>query len=142
MKKSRHHLPTDHRDRIVDLLSAHVLKNHPEIAAAYIFGSFATAGPFADIDVALLLGDLPTDPLGYEFALESDFERIAGFPVDVRILNPAPLSFQYQVIRRGRIIADRDPTFRADFMSLALKKYFDFAPFRRRYLQEVSNAPI
>ena len=30
----------------------------------------------------------------------------------------------------------------ADFESYVLKKYFDFARFRRRYLSEVINAPI
>jgi len=27
-------------------------------------------------------------------------------------------------------------------MGRILKEYFDFAPFRRRYLEEVTNAPI
>lgn len=64
------------------------------------------------------------------------------YPMDIRIINRAPLSFCQSVIRNGRIVVDRDPNMRADFEGLILKQYFDFAPFHRRYLCEVKNAPV
>jgi hypothetical protein len=63
-------------------------------------------------------------------------------PVDIRILNRAPISFCQNVIREGKVILDKNPDERAFFQGLILKKYFDFEPFRRRYLREVVNAPI
>jgi len=46
------------------------------------------------------------------------------------------------VIRHGQIIIDCKPNMRSDFESYILRKYFDFAPFRRRYLAEVINARL
>ena len=63
-------------------------------------------------------------------------------PVDVRILNRAPISFVYQVIKGGITIADKNKDLRADFEGLTLKKYFDFQHLRNEYLKEVANAPI
>jgi len=74
--------------------------------------------------------------------MECKLEKILGCPVDVRVLNYAPLSFCQNVIRQGKVVMDRNPDLRADFEGKVLKQYFDFAPFRRQYLQEVTNAPI
>ena len=40
------------------------------------------------------------------------------------------------------VILDQDSNLRADFENLTLKKYFDFSFFRRRYLEDVSHAPL
>jgi predicted nucleotidyltransferase len=114
----------------------------PEIVAAYLFGSFTEKRSFSDIDIGILLRKTPEKPMEVEFKLENDLERILNLPVDLRILNKAPLSFCYTVIRQKEIIVDRDSDLRADFETYTLKKYFDFAPFRRRYLAEVENAEI
>jgi hypothetical protein len=70
--------------------------------------------------------------------LEESLSEI-GFriPTDVRILNSAPLSFQYSVIRNGIPVTVRDICKKDDFELLTLVKYFDFSPFRREYLREV-----
>jgi len=57
-------------------------------------------------------------------------------------LNGAPLSFRYQVIRQGQVILDRDSDLRAAFEGMVFKKYFDFAPFRKRYLKEIGHATV
>ncbi|MGQ9631107.1 MAG: hypothetical protein ACUVXI_12495 [bacterium] len=63
-------------------------------------------------------------------------------PVDVRVLNFAPLSFRYSVIRAGVPIFVRDDDARVDFEVLTLAKYFDFEPFRRMYLREIFHIGI
>ena len=78
----------------------------------------------------------------YEFELEIKLEELVKFSVDVRVLNKAPITFVQNVIRHGIIIIDNKPNIRADFESYILRKYFDFAPFRRQYLAEVVNAPL
>ena len=113
-----------------------------EITAAFPFGSFVTEDPFSDIDLGVITNVEPESPLNYELNLESKLERVIKYPMDIRIINRAPLSFCQSVIRNGRIVVDRDPNMRADFEGLILKQYFDFAPFRRRYLHEVINAPV
>jgi uncharacterized protein len=84
----------------------------------------------------------PPNPVVFEIEIETELEKITGCPVDIRILNGAPLSFCQQVIRNGEVILDSDPDTRADFEGRTLKKYFDFSRFRTRYLREVCHAPL
>jgi predicted nucleotidyltransferase len=121
---------------------ASFLDQHQEIYCVYIHGSFLTADLFADIDIGLLLARPPENLIEYEFEIEIAIERQVNLPVDVRVLNNAPLSFIQNVIRHGKVVLDKKPNTRSDFESYSLRKYFDFAPFRRRYLSEVINAPI
>ena len=120
-----------------------LLKRHCKaMAAVYVFGSFVTDKLFSDIDIGILLVESDRKTLNAELELESQLEKIIKYPVDVRILNTAPLSFVRHVIKNGRLIVDIDPTFRSDFESLTARKYFDFSRFRKRYLKDVCNAPI
>jgi predicted nucleotidyltransferase len=129
------------KEEIIKTISIYLLQ-HDEIYAAYIFGSFITEKTFADIDLGVLLRHEFENLLEYEIELESELEKMVKFGMDVRALNRAPVSFAQNVIRYGQIIVNHDPNRRSDFESYVLRKYFDFAPFRRRYLSEVINAPI
>lgn len=128
-----------HEDRssVIDRLKS-ALEEHPgpEIVFAYVHGSFAKDGPFRDIDIAVYLKEPPDSALEYELALEAALIQSAPYPVDVRVLNNAPLSFRYQVIKEGRILFVRDDDARSDFQESTLSRYFDFAPFRSLYLKE------
>ena len=142
MEKGIKHFTTKQaKEEIVDAIST-FLQQHGEIYAAYLFGSFITKKLFADIDLGVLLRREPEDILEYEIELESKLEKLERFRLDVRVLNRAPISFAQNVIRYGRLIIDREPNIRSDFESYVLKKYFDFARFRRIYLAEVINAPL
>jgi hypothetical protein len=47
-----------------------------------------------------------------ELRLEAEMaERIREYPVELRVLNQAPLSFRYQVIEEGILLVIRDETF-------------------------------
>lgn len=138
----KHSLKDPQRGQVVKKISSYLVKRHGEIVAAYLFGSFNTADRFSDIDLAVFVDNPQDDPLFFEINLEVELEKIVKYPVDVRILNHAPLSFCREVIRSGTVIVDREPNLRADFQGNILKQYFDFTPFRRRYLVEVVNAPV
>lgn len=138
----KHALSTSKKQRLEKEIAAFLTGEVEGLSFAYIFGSFATPGPFSDIDIAIYLEKPVDDPLDAEFDLENALEERIRLPVDVRILNKAPVSFCRNVIKEGTVIIDNDPNRRADFQGLVLKKYFDFEPFRRRYLREVINAPI
>ena len=119
------------------------LKKRKNIIFAYIFGSFAQEEKFSDIDIGVFVSEkISQEPLNYEFDLEEEIQSFTHLPVDVRIINHAPLSFVYHVIKEGILIIDKDAGKRADFEGIIFKKYLDFAFFRRRYLKEVPNAPI
>ena len=140
--KKKHQLNKIERDRIIQRITTHLLENEQDIAAVYVFGSFLDYESFADIDIGIFSGRVIPSPLEYELRLESALEKIAKLPVDIRILNKAPLAFVQNVIRNGKLIVDLHPNRRADFESRILKEYFDFSPFQRQYLREVENAPI
>jgi predicted nucleotidyltransferase len=142
MIRKKHRIKNYQRERVVNKISSYLVERHKEIISVYLFGSFNVAEPFSDIDLAVLVDTPLDDPLFFEINLETELEKIAKYPVDVRILNKAPLSFCGEVIRSGKVIVDQRPNLRADFQGKILKQYFDFTPFRRRYLSEVVNAPI
>lgn len=129
------------KDENIQAIST-LLTQHQEIDCAYLHGSFLSGEVFADIDLALLLAHTPENLIEYEFEIEIKIERQVNIPFDVRVLNNAPISFVQSVIRHGKVILDNKPNVRSDFESYSLRKYFDFAPFRRRYLSEVINALI
>jgi predicted nucleotidyltransferase len=126
---------------------------------AYIFGSFTSSysgkmsrekvqetpsnTTFKDIDIAIYISkSMFEEASSLEFELEHELENILSFDFDVRIINYAPIPFQYNVIKDGIVIIDRDELLRVDFEGLVLKKYFDFVYIRDEYLRESSNAKI
>jgi uncharacterized protein len=90
---------------------------------AYIFGSFLEGEEFNDIDVALLLSEeMSLDPyksLKFSLKIAGELEKQIKprFEFDVKILNNAPVEFQFEVIRKGRVIFSRDESRRIDYES-------------------------
>lgn len=138
----KHKIKNFEKEDIIKEISSYLDSRHKEIIMAYLYGSFVKEGAFSDIDLALYSQMTIAKPLEFEFMIESELERIIKFPMDVRIINGAPLSFCHRVIYEGSLIIDKDPNHRADFEGKILKKYFDFAVFHQRYLAEVQDAPI
>ncbi|MBE3111682.1 MAG: hypothetical protein IMZ54_02825 [Acidobacteria bacterium] len=130
------------KNRIVGVISD-LLSERVEIVFAYVFGSFVGDANFSDIDIGVFVQGIPQPAsLNLELQLERQVESLVHVPADVRILNGAPPSFIFQIIKRSRRVVDKDPNLRAEFEGRILKEYFDFAPFRRRYLEEVGHAPL
>lgn len=126
------------REQLRSLL-ARDLDVRPEILLAVLHGSFARGGEtFRDIDVAVWL-----DPLKlakherFRFALDLSVQlRLTlGHPVDVRVLNDAPLGFRYHALAGSPLVV-RDEAFLADLRARTWDDYLDFQPFARRYLRE------
>ena len=138
----KHTLTMSGKEKIIEEISSYLFQNHDEILTVYLFGSFISARSFSDIDIGIVTMMDLSQPLDFELELENRLENIIKYPVDVRILNQAPISFSQNVFRNSRVIIDRNPNMRADFEGKVLKQYFDFSPFQQRYLEEVTNAPI
>lgn len=138
----KHSLKKSEKEKIIQKIISRLFEQHDEILTVYIFGSFISARYFSDIDIGIIAAMDLSKPLEFELELENRLEKVIKYPVDVRILNQAPLSFAQNVFRSGRVIIDKNPNLRADFEGRILKQYFDFSPFQQRYLQEVINAPV
>jgi predicted nucleotidyltransferase len=118
------------------------LAKRPDLLFAYVHGSFMLQEKFRDIDVAIYLKSKPTELLQVELDLETALYNQIKYPVDVRILNSAPLSFRYNVIKDGRRLAVINDDARCDFEETTVSNYFDFAPYRKMYLQEALNRGV
>lgn len=116
-----------------------VLDTEP-VAFAYLFGSHAggTAGPRSDIDVAVHLdGSADVDPLALRLRLAGRLEGALGRgPVDVVVLDEAPLALAGRVRRHGRPVYSRDEVSRVRYESLTARRYHDFHIHEERMARE------
>jgi predicted nucleotidyltransferase len=126
-----------HKDKIVEELRHH-LSEEKSIIFAYLHGSFLDDKGFNDLDVAIYMdqeASTKSEPVDLEISLSLKIEKFLRFPVDVKILNFAPLSFRYHVTK-GNLILSRDEAVREEYICHTWSEYFDFQPVARIYLQE------
>jgi len=113
-----------------------------DVYLAYLHSSFVQGEEFRDVDVAVFLGagaPRSTDDVEYEISLSLRLEKELGLPVDVKILNNAPLAFRYHA-SRGTLLLTRDESVREDFLNRTWSEYFDFLPLSRIYQEELTRA--
>lgn len=107
-----------------------VMRKHPAVVSAHIFGSFVagTPGKSSDIDIAVRVGDGLTPEMMFDLRLrligelEDRFERA----VDVVVLNTASLKLIHQVMKTGRMVYAADAKKEEAFRLQKQKEYFDF----------------
>jgi len=105
-------------------------------AAVYLFGSVARdrAGPASDVDVAVLYRIAPASTLDAgPLTLEAELERQLHRPVQVVVLNSAPVDLRARVLRDGRLIVDADRSARIRFEVRTRNEAFDLEPILREY---------
>lgn len=107
------------------------LATQPDVIAAYLFGSLAQgrAHPRSDIDVAVLLAAMDLEAAFHRrLRLMEDLRPYADREVDVVVLNIAPPLLQYQVLKHGRLLYERDRSARVNFEVRVGKVYADLQP--------------
>jgi predicted nucleotidyltransferase len=108
------------------------LAGEPMVRFSYLHGSFLlTEAGFHDIDVAVSLS--PTaGGRETESALElaSQLSRLVGLPVDVRVLECAPVAFRFHALR-GRLLTCQDESALMAMLEDTMRRYFDLAPVLR-----------
>jgi len=127
--RRRHLLDAEEREAVLRTIRT-VLAGFGEIEVGYVFGTFSQ-GDFGDVDVAILVTGEPTPYQAMRFArkIERELERgfCYRFEADVKILNTAPVSFQYEVIKSGRPVFLRDRERRVRYEAGVLSRYLDYA---------------
>jgi len=142
MENRYYEIGADEKEIMVEQIMAY-LQRREDILFAYLHGSFFSGHRFRDIDVAVYLKPSSSPSLQVELDMEAELgQRVKKYPVEVRLLNNAPLSFRYNVIKHGEPILVTDDDLRCDFMEATLSHYFDFAPFRTMYLKEALGSGI
>ncbi len=113
-----------------------LLGEEKHIIYAFLHGSFLTDVLFRDIDIGILVKDLPSSEyFNYEFELSEKIRNAIKVPyeVDVRIINNAPLPFRFHVIK-GKVIHSKDPDAIDEYIISTARSYFDIEPLRRHYI--------
>jgi predicted nucleotidyltransferase len=129
---------------VLQQLQAFFSRDHSGIVCVYVYGSVARgeAHGASDIDVAVLYAQEPPatlDGLGLE--LGYTLEQLLGGPVDLVILNRAPLDLIHRVLRDGVLVYDGDPSSRIRFEVQARNAYFDLLPYLRQYRRATPGVP-
>lgn len=115
-----------------------------DLVAVYLFGSVAreTSRADSDVDVAVLLGSGPPSTFeGLSLRLEGDLERLLGRPLDLVVLDGAPVDLVHRVLRDGVLLVDRDPSVRIRFEVQARNEYFDLEPILKLYRRAPGGEP-
>ncbi len=127
------------RDRVLRRLTA-TLEGEPDLVFAWLHGSFLSGGGFHDVDVGVHLNAAPDVRFrrGLDLAVRLDHDT--GFPIDVRVLNDAPVPFLFHVFREGRLLLSRNDELLADLMERTVREYLDMEPLLRRATIEAYGA--
>jgi predicted nucleotidyltransferase len=108
------------------------LASDRRISFAYLYGSFGEPQAFHDIDVGVYLEDMQSDQFSViALELSQRLSDTARMPVDVRVLNVAPVSFVYHVLR-GNLLFSPNEAVLAEIMERTVARYLDIAPLLRR----------
>jgi predicted nucleotidyltransferase len=120
-------LVKEERKEIKEVLSNCLEKEEP-ILFAYLHGSFAEERAFRDIDIAVFVDGsrIPKEKaLDFEMSISLRLEKIIKMPIDVKIINYAPLAFQFYSTA-GRLLICNEDDLRVDFLTTMRSIYFDF----------------
>lgn len=123
---SREHGPSE---ADVGAVTEQVLCHYSPVLLAYLYGSFIRHDTYQDIDIALLLSEMmePGDLFSQQMQIAGEIEDLLSprIPCDVRVLSGAPVEFQYEVIRTGRIVFCRSEEQRIDYETDVTRRYLD-----------------
>jgi len=135
MKRKVYQLSREGKEELFERLRD-FLRSREEVTFAYVFGSFLQEEAFHDIDIGVYLSEIPQEQsTQYGLALSQTLSSSLRIPVDARVLNFAPASFLYHVIR-GKLILERDEEVTATFAEQAIQKYLDLKPLVYRGIKE------
>jgi len=115
----------------------HAFNNCDHIACAYLFGSVAKGieGALSDIDIAVLLenhSDIESERTKIESGICNALKRS---DIDLIILNEAPFSLAYRILRDGIVLIAPNLKAKENFEVRTIMNYLDFQPLLNSALE-------
>lgn len=118
------------REKITTILTK-VLNSEECVTFAYLYGSFVTDNFFRDIDIFVYINkdeDFFVYPANVK---EKLFDAVAKLGIDtfvvdsfdVRIINDAPYDIMIDILREGRLVVDKEPDIRKDYIERISDEY-------------------
>ena len=126
-----HGLPAEEKDKLLNLLRRR-LEGLEEVLFAYVHGSFVEKPQFRDLDIALWIKD-PRRAFYYTVDFSASLEVEFKVPIDVQVLNEAPLPFKYRIFRHGKLLFSKDEKLRVRLMDEIFRTYWDLKLIERIY---------
>jgi len=108
------------------------LEGVSEVLFVYVHGGFVERDSFRDLDVAVWIKRLG-EAFYYTVDFSAELEVEMGVPVDVQVLNGAPLPFKHYVFTRGRLLFSRDENLRLRLVDEVIRQYIDLKQLRCRH---------
>ncbi len=124
----KQHIDSATRERIIAVLKEGLSKNNA-VVFAYLHGSCAEGDSFRDIDVAAFVSGHCRE-IEFESDLSYELTEKTSYPVDVKVINKAPVAFQMAVLRKGIVLVSRSELVRTDFIEDVSKRYIEYTRFR------------
>ena len=118
-----HRLSPREKGALLDRLRRELM-GMEDIVFAYVHGGFVERDEFRDVDVAIWIRD-PEKAFYYTVDFSAKLEIKFKLPIDVHVLNEAPLSFKYHVFTKGVLLFSKDEDFRRRKLDEVVRKYID-----------------
>ena len=118
------------------------LEREPDVAYALLFGSHArgTAHAASDVDIAVELRSGAARNVRALGALASRLESAAGRPIDLVLVDEAPIGLAYRIFRDGDLLVERDHGALVARKARAILDYLDWKPMEDLFTQGVLRA--
>jgi predicted nucleotidyltransferase len=114
---------------LINLLKE-IISQINEIQIGYVFGSSIKEKTFNDIDIAVLISNTKSSFQASKFAMSLGriIEKSLNFKweIDVKILNYAPIYFQFSVLQDGILLFCRNKNDQVSYEKNVISEYLDF----------------
>lgn len=115
------------------------LEAEESIRLAYLFGSTTCRPDPRDVDVAVWVSGFQEMDSGHKAEAQLRWGAVLERclhprrPLDLLVLNRAPLPMQYSVVRTGEVLLVRSELERIRYEAWVVSAYLDFAPSLRPF---------
>jgi predicted nucleotidyltransferase len=119
-----------------------VLERESDVGYALLFGSSARGSSHAgsDVDVAVGLRPAAARDARALGTIAARLEAAAGRPIDLVVLDEAPVALAYRIFRDGQVLVERDRAALVARKARALLDYLDWKPVEERCADGVLRA--
>jgi hypothetical protein len=117
-------IPEDIHQKI-DLLTDLFMEDS-NIIFAYLFGGLVRdkGKPLSDVDLGIYVKNIKG--LDYLLLFSKISQVLCTDEIDLVVLNSAPISLAGRILRKRKILIDKDPSLRHQYESRILREFFDF----------------
>jgi predicted nucleotidyltransferase len=134
-----HTMDASTRAKLLEQLATSVAQK-PAVVFAYVYGSFVESEAFHDVDVGVYLeSDDAEKATAVAWDLAQRLTARLGLPVDVRVLNGAPVTFRFHVFK-GTLLFHRDEDRLTEVLEDTARRYLDVTPLLRQSAKEAFAA--